>query len=768
LSRQNLFSKRSLKSKKRTDSSTAYSSATTSNEKETLPAFEPNKKIVEFPFILKGKERIAVFDCQEQIEHRKLSNSEKAGKSFFPWFYPLFSTKPNIAIEIARILLKFLQDEDNNTNVQIAFRTLAEYFTVNELNNFADLKLKDFDSIANSINKNYDRGTTVYVVNQTKKILQSSLSAQPSLLEKITDYKLTFQMHDQEAITFEQRVKNAGLTNDYSDYVMFQIYAYVNACISEIVDYHKALSKFINSDKYIPFFSTVGRSHYRQLIEKGDVGSFDQAFLIELAECQRINNALDSIYLHDQNVFKNFLSYVIKKDYGGAYYSLPESLKEQSNIQYLCYDVCPLGLANNKTTIKKATQNIWSESGIRFISWSNRITHNWRDSEIFFNNYNKYKAYTHSKHFIYKAFYGDRDEKQSHSSSSGEGLHNVLLGRTNHFDFLLMNLLMCESGRNLEVVASIPAKLASESSILDNPDRFASEESALLFGFKVRGHLSGKGIQQEDLSLPTTTALFKFLKLYEKLNLSLTPDQETFFGDRKIIKNYAQEFVANCEIKEKDGTNLNSLETAKFRKVFSGEMLTRWTSKIKNKDDLIRAVANDLKNTIPLTYLLQSSTTESMLSTAIVGLQMKFIENHLRIAAQLKLSGEKPDEKDREKRFLCDCLDPTSPDFSENINIGYCKQFDNCLGCSRAVVYEEHLPNIIYRCFQYEQILRNDRDLYQAHYEAKHYRANEVISRFKLKADGGEYVFAEAFNNATNAWEDPNRQLLPPLMHGNL
>ena len=197
-------------------------------------------------------------------------------------------------------------------------------------------------------------------------------------------------------------------------------------------------------------------------------------------------------------------------------------------------------------------------------------------------------------------------------------------------------------------------------------------------------------------------------------------------------------------------------------------MLTRWTSNIKNKDDLIRAVANDLKNTIPLTYLLQSSTTESMLSTAIVGLQMKFIENHLRVAAQLRLSGEKPDEKDREKRFLCDCLDPTSPDFSDNINIAYCKQFDNCLGCSRAVVYEEHLPNIIYRCFQYEQILRNSRDLYQAHYEAKHYRANEVIARFKLKADSGELVFSEAFNKATNAWEDPNTQLLPPLMHGNL
>ena len=223
MSRQNLFSKRSLKSKKRTDSSTAYSSATTSNEKETLPAFEPNKKIFEFPFIQSGEQRIAVFDCEEKIDHRYLSNAEKIGKTFYPWFHSLYTTKRDLAIELTRILLKFLKDQKNNTHIQLAFRLIAEHFYQSNLTKFADIKLKDFDSLANRINSNYARGTTVYVVNIVKKIIELSISASPMLIEKISDYKLTFQTYGAEEVTFEQRVKNAGLTNDYSDYVMFQI-----------------------------------------------------------------------------------------------------------------------------------------------------------------------------------------------------------------------------------------------------------------------------------------------------------------------------------------------------------------------------------------------------------------------------------------------------------------------------------------------------------------------------------------------------------------
>lgn len=771
MANRNLFSRKNLKPKSSPNSASSFSSATTSNENSTLPSFNSDHSTFEFTYIKNGEQKIAVFDCKQKIDHRYLSNAEKQDKNYFPWFHPLFKNKPEIAVEITRVLLKFLQDQNTNTHVLLAFKLLAEYIIACDIKDLTSFKLKDFDSLANKINSQYARGTTVYIVNQIKKIFKFTPSISDSISEKIEDYRLTYQSNEDGEVTFEQRVKNAGLTNDYSDYVMFQIYAYVNACISEIKDCCNSLSIFIESEHYKSFFTTSGRLHYRQLIERGDIESFDQAFQIELAECYRINDALDSIYLHDQLVFENFLKHIRKKDYLTAYHSLPVSLQEYVNIQYLCHDVFPHAFANNTTTIRKATQNIWTESGIRFLSWSNRITNNWRDAKKFFTNHDKYKTYIHSKHFIYKAFYGDRVNEATQSSSPGEGIHNILLGRTNHFDFLLMVLLMCESGRNLEVITSIPAKIGgsgSIDSILQNQDKFSSEESVLLFGFKVRGHLSGKGIQREDLSLPKSSALFKYLNLYEKLNLRLTPNHDTFFGHSKIIKNYAQAFVTNCEIKEKDGSYLTSLETAKFRKVFSGEMLTRWTSKIKNKDDLIRAVANDLKNTIPLTYLLQSSTTESMLSTAIVGLQMKFIESHLRVSAELKLNSEKTPKSKREKRFLCDCLDPTAPDFTENINISYCKQFDNCLGCSRAVVYEEHLKNIIYRCFQYEQLLRANRDLYQANYEAKHYRANEVISRFKLKADDGELIFAEAFNEATISWENPNSQLLPPLIHGNI
>ena len=118
--------------------------------------------------------------------------------------------------------------------------------------------------------------------------------------------------------------------------------------------------------------------------------------------------------------------------------------------------------------------------------------------------------------------------------------------------------------------------------------------------------------------------------------------------------------------------------------------------------------------------------------------------------------------------FFCDCSDPTSPDYSPNLNVDYCTNFDMCLGCSRAVVYEEHLPNIIYRCFQYEDILRTSNALYKAHFEVKHIRAIQVIDRFTDRSSNGKKRHAKAFTIAQEAWASKSTYLLPPLILNNV
>ena len=233
-----------------------------------------------------------------------------------------------------------------------------------------------------------------------------------------------------------------------------------------------------------------------------------------------------------------------------------------------------------------------------------------------------------------------------------------------------------------------------------------------------------------------------------------------------MYKLWQKKFATRTEIKEKNGDLISSIDSTRFRKVFTGEILYKYLEKISNKDDLIRAVASDLKNSIPLVYLLQSSTAETMVASAIVGLQIKFLDHHLQVAANLKVD-DHCSKNTVVKRFLCDCIDPKNPDYADNLNVDYCKQFDNCLGCTKAEIYREHIPNIIYRCFQYEEILKLNKDLYDTTYSLRHHRAKQVLDTFVSKASNGKQLHNDSFKVASTAWEDPKIYLLPPLMHSN-
>lgn len=721
-----------------------------------------------------------VLDFAQQVEIKRLSNANKKGKTFLPWLHPLYKANPTDAIFLLRIFIKFIKgDYSVNTHSCMAFNWLSDYLTEQPIS-ASEFKIKDYNSLVESYHQKYVRGTLVYTANMVKQILFLHPIVPQDLKDRLKDYKLAnaLTIKQEKVLTAEERIEKYKITNDYSEYVMFQIYAYVNACLIEIKEMNERLDELLEDREYPDIFSEQGRGVYRGYIESMTSESFEKALDMELVAFARIADAFTKLlHCNEQGYdLKSISTTVHGFQYADALNMLPETLQTDDNIRYLFNSVLPLGIGQNKGNLKYLNSFGLTHEP-RLHAFLNKVTNNWRDREDFTTSYEAYKRYLVANYFAYSAFYGDRKDRETPLASSGEGFHNILLGRTNHFDFLVMMLLLCEAGKNRETALNAPAYVKmglNTTSVLDVEAPFISEPSCWITGFKTRGHLSGKGVQEEDFIIPLDTPLFKYLKLLDKISSITEPQREFFFAQGDNIKagNYTKSigrsFAKYCGIKEKDGEQLSNIHTPKFRKVWSGEVLLEYLKDIDTKDDLIRAVAEDLRNTIPLTYLLQSSRTEGMLSTAIVGLQLKFIDHHLNIAAQLKISGEKPPKEGRITRYLCDCADPSQPDYADDLNVEYCKQFDMCLGCSKAIVYEEHLPNLIYRCFQYEQMLKASPALYSAHFEVKHNRAIQAVDRFKAKADNGKSIHAAAFKLATEEWNDPDRYLLPPLIHPNI
>lgn len=720
-----------------------------------------------------------VIDRAQKLDINRLSNKAKKGKLFLPWLHELYTSNSTDAIYLLRIYIKFIIEDKLNTHKALAFNWLSAYILERGIF-IAELKLQDFNNIVEGQQQKVTRGTLVYVVNIVKTILAAHPQVTQEINQRLSDYKLSNALSSKQGqvLTAEERVKKYRITNDYSDYVMFQIYAYTNACLMDIKEANERLADLLEENLYLDLFSKQGRVIYRTHIEENTSESFEKALDMELIAFARISSAYTKlIHFNESGYDLRLISEEVKQlNYVQAFNMLPKKLQADENIHYLFNHVFHLAIGQNKSN-KKYLNSFGLTHEPRLHAFLNKVTANWIDRQGFTVSYKAYKRYLVNSYCVYSAFYGDRKDRPTPLATTGEGFHNVLLGKTNHFDYLVMILLLCESGRNREVALSALAYVkmgVNTISVLDIEAPMTTERSCWIHGYKTRGHLSGKGVQEEDFVIPFDTPLFKYLKLLDQIRAIAEPQRKFFFsqgvGDKpgSYTKSLGQQFSQACAIKEKDGTQLRNLNTPKFRKVWSGEVLLEYLKDIDTKDDLIKAIAEDLRNTVPLTYLLQNSRTEGMLASAIVGLQLKFIDHHQNLAAQLKIDGEKPPKEGRITRYLCDCTDPSQPDYADNLNVEYCKQFDMCLGCSRAVVYEEHLPNLIYRCFQYEQILKASSELYSAYYETKHDRAIQAIERFKAKTDNGNSIHATAFKLASDSWRDPHCYLLPPLIHPNI
>lgn len=717
-----------------------------------------------------------VLDFDKKVDHVKLSNREKKGKIYLPWLHIHHKLMPNDAYILLRIFVKFASEITLNSHINTSFSWLSSYLVMNKVA-LSDFSVKHFNFIAEEKSSSVVRGTLIYNLGTLKKIISYAPNIPNSIKERINSYKPASSVfnNSKKKLTAAERVRKYKIGADYSDYVMFQIYAYVNACLLEIKQANQRL-KLLQEQKKLPeLFTSKGRRAYMNFIESRSREGFENALDMELISFAKLSDAYTKIFHLQQAGYdtKKFDELLRCYKYTEARESLPVSIKNNHNITYLFEDVLPLAVGKNKSKLKYIN-GLGKEPEPRIHALLVKVTSNWRDRKSFSESYKDYKNYLSSNYCSYWAFYGVRTDKSQPIATTGEGFHNLLLGRTYHFDFLTLILLLCESGKNREVALSIPATISQNNfsqSVLELRAPFISEPSVWLTGHKVRGHLSGRGVQEEDIVIPVNTPLFKYLRLLDSLRRTTFPDREFLFeqGTSKSAGNYTKflgkSFAENCSIKNAEGEPLSSIHTPKLRKVWSGEVLLKYMKDVHTKDDLVKAIAEDLRNTIPLTYLLQSSKTEGMLSSAIVGLQLKYVDHHRNLAAVLKVNNETPPSEHRHKRFLCDCSDPYNPDYEEDLNVEYCRQFDSCLGCSKATIYEEHLPNIIYRCFQYEQILASNSDLYYSYYEAKHQRALQAIQRFKDKADNGYKIHESALKKAVEVWSEPDAHLLPPLVH---
>ncbi|WP_199526383.1 hypothetical protein [Pseudoalteromonas sp. bablab_jr004] len=705
-----------------------------------------------------GSKAILVFSNEKKINPLKLSNRQRKGKVFPEWFPELYKYNENIAIELARALLKILQTKNWHSAIPLPFKYLSQYIIKNNLTSLSDIDLKAFDEVMSSVVHSRPRATFMNL--KELLLILPSINNEAKLDIQSAHYKKP--QIDKSTKSIEERIAASNLNSDYSDFVMFQIYAYGNACLSEINETITQTEKYIREGRNLSFFTNDGDKTYANLIQNGDTKSYDEAIQIELADSYKINSAIDLLKKQlSKDQYGKFKEQVNSSNYADLIASdWPLDLRENNNVFFLCSKVIPLALKNSNSNKNTFFKQLMTTSGIRIESILSCFNtgHNSENSKKYLPPYNQYKD---SKYFIFSCFYDVGPER----AYTGEGLHNVVLGRSEQFDFLLLLIIAAESGRNKEVVMSIPNYIG-KTHILENDDLFATEDSVEMMGSKKRGHAHRGAAQIESFSVPRSTPLFQHLSQFNNIRECQLSNRITFFSENDFFKKWASVFAENTDIKNQNGSSIKSLDSTKFRKVFAGEMLLNWISNIKNKDDLIRQVAADLENFIPLVYLLQSSSAESMMATAIVGLQMRFVEHHLQVAANLKFN-ESPPKSKREKRFLCDCTDPSNPDYADNLNVDFCKQYDNCLGCSRAEVYAEHIPNIIFRCFQYEEILQASRDLYDANYAVKHLRANQVLDTFKSKTSHGNTIHADAFNKAYEAWQSPETYLLPPLIHIN-
>jgi hypothetical protein len=433
---------------------------------------------------------------------------------------------------------------------------------------------------------------------------------------------------------------------------------------------------------------------------------------------------------------------------------LPKEVSENSNVIYVVKVLSQITNKNNKTT---------------FISALKKGNYSTKTAMVHgYYSLNESRQILYNTYSLYTAQFGWNQFTENTSSHQILSPIPMLLGRTQHYELLVVTYLLMNTGCNLEVFTSMP-NLAGSRPIIENHNKKSGagedaplqEREVLLFGYKNRtgAHTPAKKI---SFSVPIQSIAYKYLAA---LNAIRPANRELFFQFTKGRNwdNLSEMFAKKFSITDDKGVQLISLQSRKFRKTFLGHKVLQRLEGINSADELIAALRTDMDHadfSTTMAYLMQTGHSSLVIDATIVALQTKLIDDGLDFAGEIKLGKRKPKEQ-RDERFLCDCADPSNP--PHDMNLAHCRKYHLCLGCSRSNVFREHLPAIIYHILDIEDEMVTDPELYKIAYEVRHHQAKDVIERFKLYSENGEEAVENAYQVATAAKVNNTPLCLPML-----
>ncbi len=371
---------------------------------DDLPIFEPDENGIHSTNIIKGngKESVIEFNCVAIEYDMNISVRARRGKLFPSFFIPLNQYNKDMAIEFARVLLFHCKSKKYHSNIMIPYNLFAKYLIKNEINNLSEVTTYDFSQVVNMITHSKPQPIFKYI-----KAFFTSLPSIPLAIKNdIKDEVFSSKKSIKPVKTLKERVADSTLNSDYSDYVMFQIYAYVSACLSEIEETVTQTETFIGSSNYHSFFMEGGKEQYVSYIKEGDTGSLNKAVFIELGDIYRSSIAIDLLKqeLCDE-LWNKFISDINNSNYDNILsVSWPRHVRKSTHVQFLCTKVIPLALKDSKSYktlfIKQIKKG--AELSARCLYQSQSFI--FRQARMI-EKFRKFQFYKQSDFFIYSSFY---------------------------------------------------------------------------------------------------------------------------------------------------------------------------------------------------------------------------------------------------------------------------------------------------------------------------------------------------------------------------
>lgn len=338
-------------------------------------------------------------------------------------------------------------------------------------------------------------------------------------------------------------------------------------------------------------------------------------------------------------------------------------------------------------------------------------------------------------------------------------------GHSVHPEWAVATYAMISTGVNKEVLRSwkwsIDGKPWYENfDIQLGLDKDATKKDAqiVLVGQKRKG----QSYKTKNINVPikVNSPLYNYLKYLDQIR---EKPREFIFNIPEYSVN-SRAFCRHYEMYDDQNERLTSIQSPKLRKVFAGHKLIQMLDNVKSGDELVlklrKALNHSNFDTTFFSYLLKSGAANLVLNTAIVALTSELLDKALTFKGTIKTNS---DEKVVSNEvFLCNCTDPSKPTHGLPI-AGRCRKYDMCLGCERSEVYPEHLSNIFYRIFQYEEQRSKNINEFRAMSEDRLIIATKTIDRFREEHHQGEVLINEAYCTASHAYNN-GIKLIPPIL----